>query len=387
MAIDSYISADSHVLEPATLWLEGVDKRWRDQAPRVVHNPPGFEGDFWLFGDREPVTAVQGFFAGASRERYDEITEHMRTACYDERLPGSYDPAARMHDMDRDGTAAEVLYPTYPLSLFTVTEGALQRELFRVYNDWLAQYCAYDPKRLVGLGLVSIWDVEQAVQEIQRCAGLGLKGVMIVSYPPAGYGYEQRFYDPLWAAAQDCHMPVSLHAFTGHGIEDERSYPRYRHSCLHHAAQRSLTQMMYYGVFDRFPRLNIVLAEFDIGWIPHFLWLADDKYRMRHEDPSITPNMPPSEYFKANVYASFIDDPIGLKNTDIIGADNYMWSNDYPHWESSWPRSREYIARNFRGISEVIQRQITWDNVQRLYNIQIEAAVAGDTRSQAALMT
>jgi predicted TIM-barrel fold metal-dependent hydrolase len=271
--------------------------------------------------------------------------------------------------MATDGTEAEVLYPTYPLSLMSVTEAPLQRALFRVYNDWLAEFCAYAPQRLLGLGLVSVWDVDLAVGELQRCAAMGLKGAMIVSYPPEGYGYEQRLYDPFWAAAQELRMPISLHAFTGHGIEDDRRYPRYRHSCLHHAAQRSLTQMIYYGVFDRFPGLKIVLAEFDIGWVPHFLWLADDKYRMRHEDPAITPQMPPSTYFTANVYASFIDDPIGLKNTDIVGADNYMWSNDYPHWESSWPRSREYIERNFQGVAAEIQQKITWDNVKMLYNI------------------
>ena len=123
MTVDQYISADSHVLEPANLWLERMDTPFRDRAPRVVHNPPGFEGDYWLFGEREPVTAVQGFFAGASRQSYDEITEHLRTARYAERLPGSYDPVARLKDMDLDGTAAEVLYPTYPLGLMSVTDG------------------------------------------------------------------------------------------------------------------------------------------------------------------------------------------------------------------------------------------------------------------------
>jgi len=371
MAVERYISSDSHVLEPADLWVEQMDKAFRAQAPRVVHNPPGYEGDYWLFGDRAPVTAVQGFFAGASRKSYDEITDHLAKANYEERLPGSYDPAARLKDMELDGTVAEVLYPTYPLGLMTVSDAPLQRELFRVYNNWLAQYCAYAPTRLIGLGLISVWDVDRAVEELQRCAALGLKGAMIVSYPPEGYGYEQRRYEPLWAAAQDFHLPLSLHAFTGHGLEDDHNYPRYRHSCLHHAAQRSLTQLIYYGIFDRFPGLKIVLAEFDIGWVPHFLWLADDKYRMRHENPTITPQMPPSAYFKANVYASFIDDPIGLKNTDLVGADNYMWSNDYPHWESSWPRSREYIERNFQGVSEEIKRKITWDNVARLYELHL----------------
>ena len=369
MTVEGFISADSHVLEPATLWVERMDRAFRDKAPRIVLNPPGHEGEYWLCEAHPLITAVQGFFAGASRKSYDEITDHLRNARYETRLPGSYDPAARLKDMELDGTIAEVIYPTYPLSLMTVKDAPLQRELFRVYNDWLAEFCAHAPTRLFGLGLISVWDIDLAVGELQRCAKMGLKGGMILSYPPAGYGYEQRFYDPLWAAAQDLSMPISLHAFTGYGIEDDRDYPRYRHSCLHHAAQRSLTQMIYYGVFDRFPRLNVVLAEFDIGWIPHFFWLADDKYRMRHEDPTITPKQKPSDYFHTNVYASFIDDPIGLKNTDLIGADNYMWSNDYPHWESSWPRSREYIDRNFEGVTTDIQRKITWDNVKTLYNI------------------
>ena len=125
MAIERYISSDSHVLEPAHLWVEQMDKAFRAQAPRVVHNPPGYEGDYWLFGDRAPVTAVQGFFAGASRKSYDEITDHLAKANYEERLPGSYDPAARLKDMELDGTVAEVLYPTYPLGLMTVTDAPL----------------------------------------------------------------------------------------------------------------------------------------------------------------------------------------------------------------------------------------------------------------------
>jgi len=163
MAVEGYISSDSHVLEPAPLWVEQIEKTYRDQAPHVVHNPPGYEGDYWIFGQRKPVTAVQGFFAGASRQSYDEITDHLRQARYEQRLPGSYDPAARLQDMALDGTVAEVLYPTYPLGLMTVMDAPLQRELFRVYNNWLAQYCAYAPTRLLGLGLLSVWDVALAV--------------------------------------------------------------------------------------------------------------------------------------------------------------------------------------------------------------------------------
>src|SRR5262249_21590925 len=188
MVVERYISSDSHVLEPADLWVKQMDKAFRAQAPRVVHNPPGYEGDYWPFGDRVPVTAVQGFFAGASRKSYDEITDHLAKANYEERLPGSYDPAARLKDMELDGTVAEVLYPTYPLGLMTVTDAPLQRELFRVYTNWLHMFCACGLTRLVGLGVIWVGGGELAVKELQRCAPRGLKGAMIVSYPPGGYG-------------------------------------------------------------------------------------------------------------------------------------------------------------------------------------------------------
>lgn len=371
MTIEKVISADSHVLEPSEIYVERMLKKFRDVAPKVVRNPGNREGEFWIFQDQPLVTAVEGFFAGPSRDSYDEIAEHLKTASYQNRFPGSYDPSARLKDMEKDGTIAEVMYPTYPLGLFTVKDAELQRDLFRVYNDWLAEFCSYAPNSLIGLGLISIWDIDKAVLEIRRCAKIGLRGIVVISYPPENLGYNQRIYDPLWAEAESNGTPISLHAFTGYGIEDSSLHPRFRHACLHHAAQRSLTQMIYYGVFDRFPDLKVVLAEFDIGWVPHFLWLADDKYRMRHENPDITPQKKPSDYFRANVFADFIDDPIGLKNTDIIGEDNYMWSNDYPHWESSWPRSQEYIERNFDGVSEDIKRKITRDNAAKLYGIKM----------------
>ena len=125
-------------------------------------------------------------------------------------------------------------------------------------------------------------------------------------------------------------------------------------------------------MLDRFPNLRFVLAEMDIGWIPHYFWLADDKYRMRQDSSMEVPDMKPSDYFARNIFASFMDDPIGVKNTDLIGKDNYIWANDYPHWEGTWPKSHEYIERNFQGVSQEIRRKITRDNVIRLYDMDLD---------------
>jgi predicted TIM-barrel fold metal-dependent hydrolase len=358
------ISADDHidmVWLPKDVWQKRVPAQWRDRAPRVVDTE---DGPRWVCGDDR--WDEWGGRKGAAGARGGRRSALDRGGVLE---PGVLRPtttALRLEDMARDGIDATVMYgPIVPL---LIKDPALREVCYRAYNEWLAEFCATAPERLIGAGLIPIDEPKMAADEVRHLKELRLRTGMFLAANVEIPLWDEA-WEPLWAAAQDLHLPLSLHAFTGHGLEDDRNYPRYRHSCLHHAAQRSLTQLIYYGIFDRFPGLKIVLAEFDIGWIPHFLWLADDKYRMRHEDPTITPKMSPSAYFQANVYASFIDDPIGLKNTDIVGADNYMWSNDYPHWESSWPRSREYIERNFQGVSEEIKRKVTWDNVTRLYDL------------------
>ena len=365
------ISGDSHVTDPADLWTTRLPHEFRDRAPRIVKDPPGEKGDRWVCEDLPTVTASMAFFAGASRDSYSEFESHIEEVSYRDGRPGGYDPAARLEDMKIDGTEAEVLYPSYALTLYRLTDPPLQRALFSVYNDWLAEFCSHAPELLLGIGLVSTYDIDLAVAELERCAAMGLRGVLINSWPELDRTYEKPMYDPLWAAAQEVGIPISLHAFTGFGPEDEIGQARISQTCLHHPGQRSLSHLIYWGVFDRFPELKVVLAEMDIGWIPHYLWLADDKYRMRQDSLVEVPDMAPTDYFKRNIYACFMDDPVGVKNTDIIGEDNYIWANDYPHWESTWPKSHEYIARNFEGISDVIKRKITRENAMRLFNIRL----------------
>ena len=365
------VSGDSHVTDPADLWTDGLQGEFKDRAPRIITDPPGEKGDRWVCEDLPTVTASMAFFAGASQDSYSEFESHIEEVSYRDGRPGGYDPASRLKDMKIDGTQAEVLYPSYALTLFRLTDGPFQRDLFRVYNDWLSQFCSYAPNLLLGIGLISTYDVELAAAEIERCASMGLKGVLISSWPEPGRTYDNPMYDPIWSKAQELQMPVSIHAFTGFGLEDEMG-GRISQTCLHHPGQRSLSHMIFWGVFDRFPRLKLVVAEMDIGWIPHYIWLADDKYRMRQDSLVEVPDMAPSVYFKRNVYACFMDDPIGVKNTDFIGEDNYIWANDYPHWESTWPKSHEYIQRNFVGISDEVKRKITRDNVIQLYDLQLD---------------
>ena len=168
MAEHELISADSHVNEPADLWTERIDRKFRDRAPRVVDNPPGQKpGAYLMLEGIAPLHVAQGMGAGKKPE---ELPGFFQGTTYKDGRPGGWDPAARVKDMDVDGVDADVIYTTLGFRQFWLTDAALQRACFRVYNDWLAEYCAYAPRRLAGLALISLWDVDDGVKELERCA-------------------------------------------------------------------------------------------------------------------------------------------------------------------------------------------------------------------------
>ena len=372
MATRKLISADSHVTEPGDLWVERIDKRFREQAPRVVENPPGQKsGAYFQLEGLPLIHLAQGIGAGKKPE---ELPQFFQQSTYKDARPGGWDPAERLKDMDLDGVVAEVIYTTLGFRQFWLTDAALQRACFRVYNDWLAEYCIYAPQRLAGLAMVSLYDINEAVQELQRCAQMGLRGALIWCSPPAERPYSSPDYDPFWAAAQDLDLPLSLHSITGMGPESrllvKEPIDRYlRSTILSHEVQRSLTVLIFSGVLERFPRLQFVSAENEVGWLTFFLQKLDqaqDEYRYLYPTPL---KLKASEYFRRQVFATFIDDPVGVATRHFIGVENIMWSSDYPHTVSTWPHSQEVVARDLQGVPEEEAQKIIWDNAARLYGI------------------
>src|SRR5262245_23077716 len=159
------IFVDLYVNEPGDLWVERIDTQFRDRAPRVVENPPGRPpGAYLTLKGIPPIHLAQGMGAGKKPE---DLPKFFQGSTYNDRRPGGWDPAERLKDMDLDGVEADVIYTTLGFRQFWLTDAALQRACFRVYNDWLAEYCAYAPKRLAGLGMISLWDVDEGVTELE----------------------------------------------------------------------------------------------------------------------------------------------------------------------------------------------------------------------------
>jgi predicted TIM-barrel fold metal-dependent hydrolase len=376
MAELQLISSDSHVSEPPDLWVERIDTKYRDRAPRVMLNPEGQEGAYLVYEGYPPHNLAIGLGAGRTPE---ELAAFLKTGTYADARPGGWDPAQRLPDMELDGVEAEVLYTTLGFRLFWLKDAGLQRACFRVYNDWLAAYCSYAPKRLKGLALISLYDPKEGAQELERCAKLGLKGAMIWCSPPADQPYSSEIYDPFWAAAQDLDMPVSLHAITGmeripweYGAEKRAM----RQTVTPHEIEKSFSILILSGVLERFPRLKIVSAENNCGWLPYYLQRMDRGFARFGPSGTVTPwptklTLKPSEYFRRQMYCTFIDDSFGVASRHWIGVDNVMWSSDYPHTASTWPHSRDIIERDFKDVSEVEKRKIVRENVAQLYGFDL----------------
>jgi predicted TIM-barrel fold metal-dependent hydrolase len=243
-----------------------------------------------------------------------------------------------------------------------------------VYNDWLAEFCSYAPKRLYGIGLISLEDVDKGVEELERVAKQGLRGAMIWGSPPDDKPYSSPIYDKFWQAASDLSLPLSLHVITGKGKESRVSFRHMSTAYMNliHEIQRTLTNLVMGGVLERFPRLKIVSAENDIGWFPHYMYRMDhayDKFNAMEKNPL---PMKPSEYVRRQIWGTFQDDAVGPATYQIFGENNYMWASDFPHTDSTWPDSRQWITKNFTGVPENVTHKIVFDNAVKLYRMDLQ---------------
>ena len=341
-------SSDSHVIEPDGLWKRELPSALRDRAPDMGGKRGG---------------------------------DH----------PGAMEKTERVKEMTADGTIGEVLYPTHGLRVLSLEDTELEEACCSVYNDWLIDYCQAAPDRLVGLAMLSVYNVEHAVHEMERCRQAGLRGVTIWQVPHPDLPFTSDHYDRFWAAAQDTDMPVSLHILSGFGYSRARNTrqgaeqqrrslnEQQRNSVNLKLAQsiESLHDLIFGGVLDRFPRLKVVLAESEIGWLPFVLeqW---DYYYKRHgasrTDGTLTRD--PSAYFHDQVYATFFNDAVGGHLLSWWGEDNCMWSSDYPHGNSTWPNSREVVARDLGELPAAKRAKLVRENVARCYNMPVPAPVA-----------
>ena len=175
--LKTIISSDSHITEPPGTYVDRIDKKYKDTAPHMVHDDK--KGDlFVISGMKQPVP--MGLVAAAGK-RAEELT--MFGAKFEDLHRGGWDPEARLADQDRDGVAAEVIYPTVGMLLCNHSDFDYKKACFDAYNEWIAEYCATHPDRLIGLGQTAMRSVDEGIDDIRRMKELGLRGVMMPGNP------------------------------------------------------------------------------------------------------------------------------------------------------------------------------------------------------------
>ena len=369
MAAYRVISSDDHVFEPRDLWTSRVDPEYRDRAPRIVRTE---DGDWWVIDGLRMVDAGTGSQAGLRFEAPEKLT---RSDVFENVRPGGYIPEEHVKDMDIDGVDISIVYPSAAQNAYSAPDSELLTHVLKVYNDWIAEFCASFPRRLKGIAQVNLDDVESGVREIERCAKLGLVGASITVYPDQEKSYLSAEYEPLWASAQDLGMPLSLHIGTNRGggpgaggtIRSQAGSTN-----VDHWVRMSLADIIFSGVFERYPKLQVGSVEHELSWVPHFVDRLDFTYTQRpHRDIwyRFKSDAIPSDFFHSNVFLSFQQDAVGVRLRDIIGVDNLLWGADYPHPESTFPRSQQILEAILADCTPEERAKIVGGNATRVYQL------------------
>ena len=367
------IDADAHVYEPPEVWQARVPQKWRARAPRVTRSE---EGDVWSFDDGARVRPV-GLMAAAGASY---LGFRPAGLTYEMIRRGHFDAAARLADMDADGIHAQLLYPSVceeGARMFGDERG-LQLACVRAYNQWLLEFCAGGPARLFGHAVMPATGVSDAVAELEWALRHGYRGVLISTFP-GGAVEPSSDDDPFWARAQEAGVPVALHIGSFHAdgpvarrrFEPAAVLPRAATSKSGANTVPLVARMIFSGLFERFPRLNALLVEANIGWIPAMLEQTDDmflRYRWFTDTVERLPTMP-SRIFHRNIWATFMIDTVGIELRHRLNIDHLMWSTDYPHTGTDWPNSRVTIARLFRGVARDDVKKMLHTNCKSLYRL------------------
>ena len=384
------IDCDTHVIEPYDLWTSRVSKKWGDLVPHVRKDPKRGDDRWWFGGKRSWAAAG---FAMAGWKEYPP--DHPPSI--DEADRGVWDAPERVRTMDQYGIYAQVLFPNIggfgSGSYLSLGEPALILECVRAYNDWQHEWTSATPERFIKVAAIPYWDMDQALQETDRCAKLGFRAVLFSSTPDsAGLpNIADPHWDPLFSRWQEIGWPVEFHI--GSGAAPATGRPEFHHGyrpnglranyAKNTAAQfqsnsRAIADVIGSGLCHRYPRLNWISVESGVGWVPAFLEAMDWQWLgcgVPQEHPEY--DLMPSEYFRRQIYSCFWFERDAAIPALLTYPDNCLYETDFPHPTSQSPgpaspavSPREYIDDVLGRVPEDVQRKVLHGNAARIYHLE-----------------
>jgi predicted TIM-barrel fold metal-dependent hydrolase len=382
MARDGYriLDSDMHVFEPADLYEKYMDPKWGERIPRG--KPRTTHGQIkFTYADGRPLrpSGTQALAATAPKHNSGESSpgEAQVAHRYAKPLARNYDAVSQLAAMDDEGLDVAVLFRTFPLHCDDSLEPEYANALCRAWNDWMADFCKADPQRLRPSALITLHDVDLAVDETQRAISeLGAIGLCLVPEPSNGKHIHDRHYDPVWREAEKLGVPVCFHPAAS--PNQDQAVHRFRgqsNEAVLINAFRNPIELMFAvgsfcagGVLERFPKLRVAFLEGNCSWLPWALYRLDERWEMRREYCNESMSMKPSDYFLRQCFIS-VDVEENLLDDVVkrLGDNNVVISTDYPHADSHWPDAvNHFMAMELASVS---RKKILWDNCARLYGV------------------
>jgi predicted TIM-barrel fold metal-dependent hydrolase len=357
------VSADGHVQEPKDLWHKRLPEEFHNRLPGVQVDKKG-----------DQFQKTEGFRPVKIRNIKMEGEDAFRNA-------SGRSPEARISDLALDGVDAEILFPNLGLTIWATPDAEFSQMMCRAWNEWAWEEFGPYNDRLAPMAAIAAGDIDGAIAEVQRVAKLGFKGLSLPCKPHWGPpnhedpNYNLPEFDPLWAAIQDADLPMTFHVSTG---RDPRTSRGNGGAVINYAVHslaptmEPIANICASGVMDRFPNLKFGSIEAGIGWVAWALTAMDEAYKKHHMWVRPKLKYLPSEYFKMNGFASFQEDTPGLAGARAAGlVDNFLWANDFPHHEGTWPHSAQAIERTMDMLDDEERGKILGENAARIFKFDI----------------
>jgi predicted TIM-barrel fold metal-dependent hydrolase len=361
------VSADCHANEPHDYLSARIEPEYRARLPRVEVDA---RGERWL--------VTEGW-----RPQRLRTTNAENTMAPEDKVRAAAGAAAadRVRDHERDGVEIEIVFPGKGLIIWATPDPKFAMAMCRAWNRWAREaYGGYE-QRILPMAAIGPADREGTLAEIAWAAKQGFRGLTLPCKPYWGaYDAEQPNYnlpdfDWLWAAVCDVDLPVTFHVSTGRDPRAARGHGGAIINYVTHSLSPTMepvANLCASGVLERFPQLRFATIEAGIGWVPWALEAMDEAYRKHHMWAFPKLDLLPSEYYRRQGFSSFQEDATGLALAEPLDlADNFLWANDYPHHEGSWPHSAAAIERQMSRLSDESRAKILGLNAARLFRIEV----------------
>ncbi len=358
------VSADGHVQEPRDFFRPRIPAEYHERLPGIVIDAKG-----------DQFQKTEGFRA-AKLEWVQpfEGHEHLRNH-------SGLTPEERITDLAIDGTDAEILFPNKGLVVWATKDAHFSHLMCKAWNEWAWETFAPFNDRLAPMACIAPASLDEALAEIQRVAALGFKGLCLPCKPVFGppdvddLNYNLKEFEPLWSCITDVDLPVTFHVSTGRDPRTSRSNGgAVINYTIHSLAptMEPLVNICASGVAERHPTLRFGAIEAGIGWVPWMLEAMDEAYLKHHM--WVRPKLDglPSDYFRRQGFSSFQEDRSGLALAREFNLmDNFLWANDFPHHEGSWPYSAQAIERTMGDLTDGERAKILGLNSARIFKLPV----------------